>query len=164
MTDTSTEKQQQAPTEPVDESQEDTSQPDPAAEIKKLRAEAAKYRVQAKANADAAAKLASLEEAQKTEAQKLADRASAAEKEAADAKLEVLRLKVGNAKKLPADVIDLLKGDTEEELAAHADRLAEHFRASVRPSGSADQGMRGTGPASTPRDEFANFLKKSLGG
>ena len=73
------------------------------------------------------------------------------------------KVKAGASKRLPADVGDLLKGETEDELAAHADRLAEHFKASVRPSGSADQGPRGTAPAATPKDEFAAFLKKQMG-
>lgn len=127
------------------------------------KAEARKHEQRAKDNAAKAKQYDELLESQKTEAQKLADRAAQAEKERDEARLEALRTKVGMSKKLPADVIDLLKGDTEEELAAHADRLAEHFKASVRPGGSVDQGQRGTSPAATPRDEFAAFLKQQLG-
>jgi hypothetical protein len=126
------------------------------------KAEARKHEQRAKENAAAAQELAALKESQKTEAQKLADRVTAAEKERDDARLEALRVKVGAAKKLPADVVDLLKGDTEEELAAHADRLAEHFKQSVRPSGSADQGTRGTAPAASPSQEFADFITKQM--
>jgi hypothetical protein len=116
----------------------------------------------AKANADAAKRLTELEESQKTEAQRLSDRVAAAEKERDDARLEALRVKVGAAKKLPADVVDLLKGDTEDELAAHADRLAEHFKQSVRPSGSADQGSRGSAPTASPAQEFADFINRQM--
>jgi hypothetical protein len=126
------------------------------------KAKARDWEKRAKANAEAATKLAQLEESQKTEAQKLADRAAQAEKERDEARLDALRMKVGASKKLPADVIDLLKGDTEEELSAHADRLAEHFKASVRPSGSADQGARGVAPTAGPAQEFADFLKNQL--
>lgn len=148
----------------TDTSQADTTQQtsDPADEIKKLRSEAAKYRVAAKENAAAAEELAALKESQKTEAQKLSDRVAAAEKERDDARHEALRVKVGAAKKLPADVVDLLKGDTEEELAAHADRLAEHFKQATRPSGSVDQGQRGSAPAASPSQEFADFINKQM--
>lgn len=124
------------------------------------KAKSREWERKAKANADAAAKLAQLEESQKTEAQKLADRAAQAEKERDEARLEALRVKVGAAKKLPADVVDLLKGDTEEELVAHADRLAEHFKQSVRPSGSVDQGQRGGAPKSTPQQDFVDFITR----
>jgi hypothetical protein len=126
------------------------------------KAEARKHEQRAKENAAAAAELAALKESQKTEAQKLADRVAAAEKERDDARLEALRVKVGAAKKLPADVVDLLKGDTEDELAAHADRLAEHFKQAVRPSGSIDQGQRGAALAATPAQEFAEFISKQM--
>ena len=136
---------------------------DPA-KVRKALDESRRWEQRAKENKAAAEKLAAFEESQKSEAQKLADRAAAAEKERDEARLEALRTKVGMQKRLPADVVDLLKGDTEEELSAHADRLAEHFKASVRPSGSADQGPRGAAaPNASPRDAFAGFIKQQLG-
>lgn len=88
--------------------------------VAKLRQEAAKYRTEAKANADAAARLAEIEEAQKTEAQKLADRLAEAERKAQAAELKALRSDVAQAKGVPAG---LLTGGTEEELNASADAL-----------------------------------------
>lgn len=88
--------------------------------VGKLRAEAAKYRTEAKANADAARKLAEYEEAQKSEAQKLADRLAAAEAKALAAELKALRSDVAQAKGVPAS---LLTGSTEDELNASADAL-----------------------------------------
>jgi hypothetical protein len=146
----------------TDKPQEPAQEPAAKPEID-WKAEARKHEQRAKENAAKAKQFDELLESQKSEAQKLADRAAQAEAERDAAKLEALRVKVGAAKKLPADVVDLLKGDTEEELAAHADRLAEHFKASVRPSGPADQGPRGTAPAATPRDEFAAFVKQQMG-
>ena len=124
------------------------------------KAEARKWERLAKENKLAADKLTALEESQKTEAQRLADRAAQAERERDEARLEALKVKVGAAKKLPADVVDLLKGSTEEELAAHADRLAEHFKASVRPAGSVDQGPRGDAVKKEPREQFAELFKQ----
>lgn len=88
--------------------------------VAKLRQEAAKYRTDAKANADAAKRLAEIEEAQKTETQKLADRLAAAEKKAQDAELKALRSDIAQAKGVPAA---LLTGSTEDELNASADAL-----------------------------------------
>ena len=51
--------------------------------VKKLRDEAAKHRTEAKANADAARRLAEIEDAQKTEAEKTADRIAKADAEVA---------------------------------------------------------------------------------
>lgn len=151
-----------APPETPPTSSVETQPPAQAKPETDWKAEARKHEARAKENAAAAAKLAALEEAQKTAEQKLTDRVTAAEKERDEARLDALRAKVGAAKKLPVDVVDLLKGDTEEELAAHADRLAEHFKASVRPSGPADQGPRGTAPTAGPAQEFADFLKTQL--
>lgn len=88
--------------------------------VQKLRQEAAKYRTEAKANADAAKRLAEIEEANKTEAQKLADKLAAAESKAQEAELRALRSDVSRAKGVPAE---LLSGTTEDELNAAADRL-----------------------------------------
>lgn len=97
--------------------------------VSKLRQEAAKYRTEAKANADAAKRLAEIEEAQKTETQKLADRLAAAEKKAQDAELRALRADIAQAKGVPAA---LLTGSTEDELNASADALIA-FRGDVKP-------------------------------
>lgn len=152
-----------APEAPANPPAPETQPPAQAKPETDWKAEARKHEARAKENAAAAAKLAALEEAQKTAEQKLTDRVTAAEKERDEARLDALRAKVGAAKKLPAEVVDLLKGDTEEELTTHADRLAEHFKASVRPSGSADQGPRGSAPAPTPAQEFADFINRQMG-
>src|SRR5438270_6909774 len=64
------------------------------AEAEKWKALSRQNEAQAKANASAAKRLADLEEAQKTEAQKLADAKVAAEKAAVDAQTELARYKV----------------------------------------------------------------------
>jgi hypothetical protein len=125
------------------------------------KAEARKHEARAKENAAAAAELAALKESQKTEAQRLADRATAAEKERDEARLEALRVKVGATKQLPPKVIDLLKGDTEAELLAHAEELAALFV--NQPPPSFDAGARSTAAAGNdPASEFATFINKQL--
>lgn len=69
---------------------------------------------------DLAAKLQAIEDRDKTEAQKLADRAAAAEAKASALELKVLRADVAAAKGVPAG---LLSGTTQEEMEAAADAL-----------------------------------------
>lgn len=93
--------------------------------VKKLRAESAKYRTEAKANADAAKRLAEIEEANKTEAQKTADRLAAAEKDAADARREALKFKIASKFQIGDEDADLfLTGDDETSMTKQAERLA----------------------------------------
>lgn len=93
---------------------------DLAAEVEKWKALARKHEARAKDNSTAAQRLAEIEEAQKSEAQKLADRLAAAEAKAQAAELKALRADVAAAKGVPAG---LLTGTTQEELEAAADAL-----------------------------------------
>lgn len=121
--------------------------------VKNLRAQAAKYRTEAKANADAAARLAAYEESRKTEQQKLLERAELAERERDAVRSEAMRARVALVKGLPGDLADRLRGQSEDELSEDADRLL----ALLKPSGPArfgdvDQGVR-TSPPAANRDE-----------
>lgn len=88
-------------------------------------------------------------DADKTEAQKLADRATAAEKAAADAEARALRLEVAQAKGLTAGQAKRLQGSSREELEADADELLEAFPAKPAAPGTPkpdpSQGARGSG-------------------
>jgi hypothetical protein len=152
--------------EPPEGEQQPESKTFDADYVANLRREAAKYRTEAKANADAAAKLAQLEEAQKTEAEKLTDRVAAAERERDAARVEALRTKVGSAQRLPAAVADLLQGSTEEELTAHAAVIAAEFdkwsKDNSRPRGDLDQGGRSRSVATSPAQEFAHLMQAQL--
>lgn len=66
-----------------------------------------------------------MEDAQKTELQRAQEAAAAAQKTAAEAQLALLRHRVANRpdRQLPAVLVDVLRGSTEEELIAHADQL-----------------------------------------
>lgn len=112
------------PSVPVPEAPEPTTFD--AEYVKKLRDEAAKYRTEAKANSAAAAKLAALEEAQKSEAQKLTDRVDAAEKEASNARTEALRWRIAAAHGITDEDAELfLTGTDEPTLTKQAERLVE---------------------------------------
>jgi hypothetical protein len=79
----------------------------------------------AKANAGAAKRLAEIEEASKSEAQKTADRLAAAEKDAVEARREALRMRVASKHSISEEDADLfLTGADEATLTKQAERLA----------------------------------------
>lgn len=129
--------------------------------VDKLRKENAKYRTEAKANAEAAQRLAQLEEANKSEVEKVTDRATALQSELDRLKadiaakdLELLRERVANSKGVPAHRIT---GTTEAELKADADKyLAETKGRYVVPS----QGTGSPNPGlSDGRERALAYLK-----
>lgn len=97
---------------------------DLVAEVEKWKALARKNEARAKENSDKAKRLDDLEEAQKSELEKLTARAEAAEakiaeREKADA-ARALAEEVAKEKGVSASV---LRGSTKEELEAHADSI-----------------------------------------
>lgn len=88
------------------------------------RREAAKYRTTAKENAAAASELEKIRDSQKTEAQKIQDRADAAEKRATAAETELIIERIARRHKIDDDDLDLLGSGTEEQIEARAKRIA----------------------------------------
>lgn len=84
------------------------------AEAKALRAELAEFQAAKKA----------AEDASKTEAEKLAERTTAAESDLAASRREVWALRAAVKHALPDDLADFLTGDTEEAVMKQAERLA----------------------------------------
>lgn len=130
------------PTEPIVEPEAPTTPPEGAEPkvfdadyVAKLRAEAAKHRTEAKANADAAAELAAIKESQKTESQKLADQLATARAEVATAKREAFAATKG----VPAS---LVTGSTPAEWEASA---AEALAWKGDPKGPAAPPAKGQG-------------------
>jgi hypothetical protein len=138
MTDTATEAPEDTATEsaPAEETKPDTSATD---EVAKWKALARKHEQQAKANADKAKRLDELEEASKSEQQKLMERAEAAEKAAADAQSRLLRAEVAAQKGLTAQMAARLVGSTKEELEADADELLADLAAKFTPKTASPQ-------------------------
>ncbi|HEX5543690.1 MAG TPA: hypothetical protein VFX60_19405 [Micromonospora sp.] len=92
-----------------------------------------------KANKEAEAlrlKLKEYEDRDKTEQQRLTESRAEAERRAADAEMALARYRVAVAKGLPADLVDRLRGSTEEELTADADKLLA-LVAPAKPDGDA---------------------------
>jgi hypothetical protein len=85
--------------------------------VDKLRKEAAKYRTEAKANAEAAKRLQDLEESQKSEQQKAEDRITALEREIAESRLAASRAQIATQFKLSEKQAAALKYAPSEEAA-----------------------------------------------
>jgi len=148
--------------------------PDYKADADKWKAMSRKHEAQAKLNAGAAEKLAEIEEANKTEAQKAADKATLSDQAAADAKQELARLRVAMRKGLTEAQAKRLIGATEEELEADADELLASFttkdasdgdKPSTRPkeklkSGSTNAEELSSDPQQIARDYYANAGSK----
>lgn len=105
-------------------------------------------------------KLKEFEDRDKTEAQKLTERATEAETRAAQATASLLRYEVASDKKLPAGWAQRLQGSTKEELEADADKLlADLGTQQQRNSPSFDGGVRK--PAAAPTDMNALIRQKA---
>lgn len=100
------------------------TQPKPTETVDYWKQRSRENETKAKANADAAKRLAEIEESQKTEAQKTADRLAAAEKDAANARSEALRLRIASRFQIGDEDADLfLTGADEATLTKQAERL-----------------------------------------
>lgn len=114
-----------APDAPETDAPTPDPQPKPSETVEYWKQKSRENETRAKANADAAKRLTEIEEASKSEAQKAADRLAAAEKGAADARRESLRLRVAAKHGISEDDADLfLNGDDEATLTRQAERLA----------------------------------------
>ncbi|ORL15403.1 hypothetical protein [Prescottella equi] len=156
------------PVEPVEpqegDNQHDTnSLPEWAREkLTKANNEAAKYRTQAKTNADAANRLAEIEDANKTESQRLSDALATAERDRDAARTEALKLRIATKYGISDEDADLfLTGSDEETLAKQAERLAS--RESDRKKQGNHVPREGTNPTATPNEELA-FVREFFGG
>ena len=113
-------------------------------------------------------KIQDAEDADKTEAQKAADRATQAESDAKAARAEAARLKVALRKGLTETQAKRLVGETEEEMESDADELLESFKPAddkgKPPGGKPKESLRGGGdptdePVETDPDKLAAMVK-----
>ena len=93
--------------QPQEGSEQEAAKTFDADYVKKLRDEAAKYRTEAKTNSEAAKRLAAIEDSQKTEAEKTAERIAKA-----DAEVASVPAKVADA--LKTHLVALHKIDSED--------------------------------------------------
>ena len=99
--------------------------------INKANAEARNLRTRVKELEAYEAKVRDIEEAQKSEAQKIQERADAAEQRAKAAETELVRERIARRHKIDDDDLDLLGTGTEEQIEARAERLAALKAAAV---------------------------------
>lgn len=134
-------------------------------EIERLTAQLADHAARVAELEPAAAELHQLQEAGKTEAQRLTERAEAAERLAEQTQAALVRAQVAQAKGLTERQAARLVGTTREELEADADELladltpaAGHRLMPPDPS----QGSSGQRTAADPAAMFAGLLHNSL--
>ena len=128
------------------------------AEARKHEQRAKDNLAKAKENESAAQRLAEIEDANKTELEKVAARAEAAEKRAAELEAQSTRTEVAAEKGVPAA---LLTGSTKEELEASADALIA-FRGD---KSSKPLHVRKEGPSPTTQpNENTEFVSTLFGG
>lgn len=113
-------------------------------EIEKARKEARNLRARLKEAEPLAKRATELEDAAKSEQQKLAERAEQAERRVAELELQTVRERVARAHGL-ADWADRLRGDTEDEITADAEALAARVGARA-PGVPAERLQSGTVP------------------
>ncbi len=139
---------------------EQAATPDLAAEVEKWKSLSRKNEDRAKANSGAAKRLEEIENASKSETERLNARADAAEKAAAEHQATAMRLEVAFDKGLTPAQVKRLVGSSREDLESDADEIKRDFpAATTRPRGDADQGPRRNATAN-PRDAFAALFQQ----
>ena len=127
--------------------------------VDKLRKESAKYRTEAKANAEAAKRLAELEESQKTEAQKQAERIAELEKQIEGATVQAVRARMAAKYQIDPEDADLfLTGSDEETVEAQAKRLSERVSTNKKNPPRVPKEGTVTDPTDSQDREFARQL------
>lgn len=122
------------------------------------KAKAREWEKRAKENKTAAERLSALEESQKTEQQKLSERAEAAERERDQTRTELLRLRVISESGLPTDLHEFVVGADEDEMRAKATKLKAQFSADAR---TVDVGLGPRGTA--PQNDINAQLRRAAG-
>ena len=127
MSETSTEaKPEESTAQAAETTQDETELPQWAVkELERARKEAMTYRTKLREVEPLAAKARELEESQKSETQRLIERAEAAETERKRLESHVTRLKVAAKHGIPEDLADLLGEGDEATLDTRAKALSE---------------------------------------
>lgn len=121
--------------------------------VKEALENSRKWEARAKENKAAADRLAEIEEASKTEAQKQADRLATLEREAQQAKAEALRFKIAAKFQVSDEDADLfLTGSDEETLTKQAERLAARNEEAGKPRAPKPDPNQGRTPNGVPLD------------
>ena len=151
-------------TTPETGEQESTESPEqsprPTETVEFWKSKAREQEKRAKDNADAAKRLAEIENAQKTEAQKATEALEEATQRAAAAESALLRYTVATEQGIPSQAVKFLTGSTREEIEASAKDVLELIGDAGKPRSpkpDPNQGRSG-GSAATTADQFAGVV------
>lgn len=146
---TETEGAPEATTETADAPSTDLSPEDLRKELEKVRREAASWRVKYRDAEPLVQKAKELEDAQKTEAQKLAEQLAEARKNGETAASQLARVNAAIKARLfdangdlDMDLVDRLRGSTAEELEEDAKKLGERFARPASTTSAPSPGAR----------------------
>lgn len=131
--------------------------------IKALQAERDARKAAEKTASEYAAKLKEFEDAKLSELEKAQNAANESAAELARLRMENTRSKVALSKGLPADLVEFLTGDTEEEVAAKADLLLSRLGTPGTPKPDPSQGAKGSQAHALNGDPLLADLKSKLG-
>jgi membrane protein involved in colicin uptake len=128
---------------------------DPAA-VRKALDHAREWEKRAKANADAATKLAEIDEANKSETEKATERITALEAELAETKAAALRAQAAAEADIP---LALITASTEDEIKAQVKTLKD-WLGDKKPGGNRvpREGRQTNPPKADDKKAFADFL------
>lgn len=146
--------------------EQEAQKPKPTETVEFWKQKAREQEARAKSNAEAATKLQQFEDRDKTEAQKLTERAEAAEKRAAEIEGRATRLEVAAEKGLTPAQAQRLVGETREQLEVDADALLEMFKPVATEDvvvPSLDLGTRSGAPMPLNGDPLEKALRSKLG-
>ena len=129
--------------------------------LKALQAEREARKVAEKTNAELVAKLKEFEDSKLSELEKAQNAAAESAAELAKLRKDNIRNTVALSKGVPADLVEFLTGDTEEDVAAKADLLLARLNAPGAPKPDPSQGSKGD-PA-LGSDPLLDALKNKLG-
>lgn len=138
---------------------EAATEPKPTETVDFWKAKAREQEKRAKENADAAKRLGEIEESQKSEAQKVADRLAQAESDAGTAASRADRAEIALSKGLTLSQAKRLVGTTREELEADADELLKDIGVQTsRGNRAPGEGKTSKPKADEDRREFVRQL------
>lgn len=129
----------------------------PYEDVKKRLEHARTWEKRAKENADAAKKLTEIEEANKTEAQKLQDRLAETEKELSEHRVRDIRARAAREAGLDADMAEFLTATEPETALSQAKALAKRVQP-TKPD--LRQGARQT---TQPKEDVNAWLRRAAG-
>jgi hypothetical protein len=128
------------------------------------KAEARKWEARAKADHEAANRWREFETSQKSDFEKIQEELGRYKTEASEASVKLLKYEVATQKGIPSEALELLNGNSREELEEAADKLLNLIANQSKtntPKPDLNQGKPATG-GNSAADQFASALGNLL--